>query len=129
MNSATAVRTDWLALDGFRRMVNASSAARAFAHKVYGYLDRMAPGRSCTFARYGLPQLEWCVRTAVAFILEGEHWREYSLSEDCLTIRRERPCEGELPRTRFVRGKGNPPPIMQHPGAYVGLNTPVPKKH
>lgn len=102
-------------------------AAAAFARKVYGYLERMRPGRACTFARYGMPQLEWCIRTTAAFILEGVHWKEYTLSDDCLTVRRDGATD--VPERLGARRARSSNFKIPHPGMHVGLNTTFGKNH
>lgn len=126
-NSAHALPSEWLTLDGFNRMMREDPAAVAFARKVYGYLERMHPGRACTFVRYVRPQLEWCVRTAAAFILEGGHWREYSLSDDLLTVSRERGAAEERQQRPRASRRCSKPYTVPHPGLHVGLNTVIPK--
>ena len=81
---------EWLTPQGFSRLYREGGETfRTFARQVYDYLETMHPGRSVTFRRYqGSPKLEWCVRTAAIFLLSGNHWREYDLMDDRLTIRR-----------------------------------------
>ena len=63
---------------------------RTFARQMHDYLYNMTPGRSETFRRYEGERLEWCIAAAAAFLVEGEHWREYQLMDDKLTIHRLR---------------------------------------
>jgi hypothetical protein len=80
------VPDEWLTLSGFHRLWHESEAFRAFALKAYAYLCTMPVGRGCTFERYEGERLEWCIRTAAAFLLEGDNWRYYELSDDRLTV-------------------------------------------
>lgn len=50
----------------------------------------MPPGRSVTFRRYEGERLEWCIAAAAVYLLEADHWREYQLMDDKLTIHRLR---------------------------------------
>lgn len=90
MNTADTYPDEWLTPEGFHRLYHEGGEPfRTFARQVYDYLETMHPGRSVTFRRYqGSPKLEWCVRTAAIFLLSGNHWREYDLMDDRLTIRR-----------------------------------------
>lgn len=80
------VPPEWLTMEGFHRVWKESEAFREFATKVYTYLCTMPVGRGVTFERYEGQKLEWCVRTAAAFMLEGHNWRYYELSDDYLTV-------------------------------------------
>ena len=83
---------EWLTPQGFSRLYREGCETfRTFARQVYDYLETMRPGRSVTFRRYqGSPKLEWCVRTAAIFLLAADHWRNYDLMDDRITIRRHR---------------------------------------
>lgn len=93
---------EWLTPQGFSRLYREGGEAfRTFARQVYDYLETMRPGRSVTFRRYqGSPKLEWCVRTAAIFLLAADHWRNYDLMDDRITIRRHRTPPTRTPPTR-----------------------------
>lgn len=88
----TPIPDEWLTPQGFSRLYREGGETfRTFARQVYDYLETMRPGRSVTFRRYqGTPKLEWCVRTAAIFLLAADHWRQYDLMDDRITIRRHR---------------------------------------
>ena len=96
---------EWLTPQGFSRLYREGGETfRTFARQVYDYLETMHPGRSVTFRRYqGSPKLEWCVRTAAIFLLTADHWRQYDLMDDRITIRRHRtpPTRTPPPNTHY----------------------------
>lgn len=82
----STIPDEWLTLEGFHRLWHESEAFRKFAEQVYTYLCTMPVGRGVSFERYDGTKLEWCVRTAAAFLLEGNNWRYYELSGNRLVV-------------------------------------------
>lgn len=110
---------EWLTPQGFSRLYREGGETfRTFARQVYDYLETMHPGRSVTFRRYqGSPKLEWCVRTAAIFLLTADHWRNYDLMDDRITIRRHR-----TPPTRTPTHTTDPQPPSAKPHAACTAN-------
>ena len=59
---------------------------RKFAGQVYRYLERMKPGTVLMLERYSGEQLEWIIKTACVFILEGDNSLEYEFNEDYTAV-------------------------------------------
>lgn len=80
----------------FNRRWQADERFRAFAAQVYGYLDRMRPGRVLRLDRYSGEKLDWIVLTAVAYLCEGLNSMTHCFADDYRSIRREAVSEEEL---------------------------------
>ena len=61
----------------FTALWNSGEKFRKFAEQVYRYLERMKPGTVLALERYSGEQLEWIIKTACVFILEGDNYLEY----------------------------------------------------
>ena len=57
----------------FTALWNSGERFRRFAEQVYRYLERMKPGTVLVLERYSGEQLEWIIKTACVFILEGDN--------------------------------------------------------
>lgn len=87
----------------FNRRWQADERFRAFASQVYGYLDRMRPGRVLRLDRYSGEKLDWIVLTAVAYICEGQNSMSHYFDDDYRSIRRQAVSEQELESVRRWR--------------------------
>ena len=70
----------------FTDLWNSGERFRKFAEQVYRYLDQMKPGTTLVLERYSGEQLEWIVKTACIFILEGNNGLEYEFNEDYTAV-------------------------------------------
>ena len=70
----------------FTALWNSGERFRQFAGQVYSYLWRMKPGTTLVLERYSGEQLEWIIKTACVFILEGSNGLEYEFNEDYTAI-------------------------------------------
>lgn len=93
---------EWADVGAFNRLARADPAFRAFALDVYGYLDRLPPGRALRLTGYSGQKLEWIVRTACAFLAEGTHWLEYRFADDLSALIHERHCPRYLFALRAI---------------------------
>ena len=57
----------------FTALWNSGERFQKFAEQVYRYLERMKPGTVLVLERYSGEQLEWIIKTACVFILEGNN--------------------------------------------------------
>ena len=62
----------------FTALWNSGEKFQKFAEQVYRYLERMKP--------YSGEQLEWIIKTACVFILEGNNGLEYEFNEDYTAV-------------------------------------------
>lgn len=72
----------------FNRLFRCNKKFHDFAKQVYSYLDAMKPGRVLRLNKYSGEKLEWIVRTACAFICEGNHWIDFEFSSDYMAVHR-----------------------------------------
>lgn len=70
----------------FTALWNSGERFRKFAEQVYRYLERMKPGTVLMLERYSGEQLEWIIKTACVFILEGDNSLEYEFNEDYTAV-------------------------------------------
>ena len=70
----------------FTALWNSGERFRKFAEQVYRYLERMKPGTVLVLERYSGEQLEWIIKTACVFILEGNNSLEYEFNEDYTAV-------------------------------------------
>lgn len=70
----------------FTALWNSGEKFRNFAEQVYHYLWRMKPGTVLILERYSGERLEWIIKTACVFILEGNNWIEYEFNEDYTAV-------------------------------------------
>ncbi len=70
----------------FTALWNSGERFRKFAEQVYRYLERMKPGTVLALERYSGEQLEWIIKTACVFILEGDNYLEYEFNEDYTAV-------------------------------------------
>ena len=70
----------------FTALWNSGERFRTFAEQVYRYLERMKPGTVLMLERYSGEQLEWIIKTACVFILEGDNSLEYEFNEDYTAV-------------------------------------------
>ena len=70
----------------FTALWNSGEKFRKFAEQVYRYLERMKPGTILALERYSGEQLEWIIKTACVFILEGDNYLEYEFNEDYTAV-------------------------------------------
>ena len=80
------IPTEWLTLQGYAALWHRDPQFRHFSNQLIGYLYRLRPHHSVTYRRYTGQKLEWCIRATAAFLLEGDNWQHYELSDDRLTI-------------------------------------------
>lgn len=114
----TTVPSEWLTVEGFNELFRTDPEFASFARNVYDYLDRMRMGRIVSFSKYEGKELEWCIRTAAAFICEGDHWADYTFGDDFLSVhKRRRPWSPTLAMIR--RKKKCPVAINQQLPEYV----------
>lgn len=76
----------WLEVSGFRHLYRTDEHFRLFSAQLIDYLYGLRVGHSVTFRRYTGQKLEWCIRASAAFLLEGDNWKYYELTDDHLTI-------------------------------------------
>lgn len=116
---------EWLTVRGFNRLWRENEEFRAFARQVYHYLETMRPGRVVTFRRYSGRKLEWCIRTAGAFLSESIHRWDWWIGDDYLSVHRsaEHFDPKADPPERKTTTRSNTVTVRQHPGIHVGLNT------
>ena len=70
----------------FTTLWNSGEKFRKFAEQVYRYLERMKPGTVLVLERYSGEQLEWIIKTACVFILEGNNGLEYEFNDDYTAV-------------------------------------------
>lgn len=70
----------------FTALWNSGDRFRKFSEQVYRYLERMKPGTALVLDRYSGEQLEWIIKTACVFILEGNNALEYEFNEDYTAV-------------------------------------------
>lgn len=70
----------------FTALWNSGESFRSFSEQVYRYLERMKPGTVLVLERYSGMKLEWIIKTACVFILEGYNGLEYEFNEDYTAI-------------------------------------------
>ena len=70
----------------FTALWNSGERFQKFAEQVYRYLERMKPGTVLVLERYSGEQLEWIIKTACVFILEGDNSLEYEFNEDYTAV-------------------------------------------
>ena len=70
----------------FTALWNSGERFQKFAEQVYRYLERMKPGTVLVLERYSGEQLEWIIKTACVFILEGNNSLEYEFNEDYTAV-------------------------------------------
>lgn len=90
MSNQTLVPSEWLTVEGFNELFRTDPGFATFARNVYDYLDRMRMGRIVSFSKYEGKKLEWCIRTAAAYICEGDHWIDYTFGDDFLSVHKRR---------------------------------------
>ena len=73
-------------MSDFTSLCNFCELFRKFAEQVYRYLERMKPGTVLVLERYSGEQLEWIIKTACVFILEGNNGLEYEFNEDYTAV-------------------------------------------
>lgn len=116
---------EWLTVRGFNRLWSEDEEFRAFARQVYHYLDSMRPGRVVTFRRYTGKKLEWCIRTAGAFLSESIHRWDWWIGDDYLSVHRAAehfsPVISAPERNSAM--SADTVSVHRHPGIHVGLNT------
>lgn len=59
-----------------------------FAINVYNYFETMKPGTMVRLNSHTGTKLEWVIKTACLFIVSGDHFTEYDISEDFTRLRR-----------------------------------------
>lgn len=119
------IEREWLTVRGFNRLWRENEEFRAFARQVYHYLETMRPGRVVTFRRYSGRKLEWCIRTAGAFLSESIHRWDWWIGDDYLSVHRsaEHFDPKATPPERKTTMSASTVAVRQHPGIHVGLNT------
>lgn len=70
----------------FSTLWNTDERFRVFSEQVYRYLDRMKPDTVLVLDRYSGEKLEWIIKTACIFILEGYNGLEYEFNENYTAI-------------------------------------------
>ena len=70
----------------FTALWNSGEKFQKFAATVNLYLERMKPGTVLALERYSGEQLEWIIKTACVFILEGNNGLEYEFKEDYTAV-------------------------------------------
>lgn len=94
----------------FSDMLHSVPGFAEYADGVYQYLSRMVPGQIFDLSPYTPKHREWIIKTACVFIDEGEHWREYSISDDYTAVIRERyPASKSQPRTSHANPRSRTP--------------------
>jgi hypothetical protein len=127
-NTPREFPSEWFTVEGFNALFRTDPEFAAFARQVYLYLDRMHGGYVVSFAKYEGKKLEWCIRTAAAYICEGDHWERYSFGDDMVSVHKARDWNW-LRRWRTKRREaednGAAMRCVHHLGMHVGLNTRV----
>lgn len=70
----------------FNELWNSNKKFQNFAEQVYRYLEKMKPGTTLVLERYSGEQLEWIIKTACVFILEGDHWIDYEFDDNYTAV-------------------------------------------
>lgn len=70
----------------FTELWNSGERFRNFAEQVYRYLEQMKPGTTLVLDNYSGEQLEWIIKTACVFILEGDHGFDYEFNDNYTAI-------------------------------------------